>query len=259
MHRTLVIVIAETRAHALTWNKFQQNQLRPLNADLALCVRNDEPENEFYRHAKYVSTHPEPSDWGDLYTGICGNDHWRNLLTIPGNWLGGAGPAGSGAILIAYRWFLLQWLTSHAVEYDQYIVTRSDHYNLWPHPVLDVESVWVPEGEDSGGLCDRHIVFPRRLMESCLGLMGRIISDPEALRREMMLKGRHEWNLEQFLAFTVQERGIEVKRFQRTMFAVKGENDSTRWSRGQFDERVGMIVKYPSELDMCLQNAPHSL
>ena len=38
MKKTLVCIIAQTRSHEVTWDKFEKNLLNELNADLALCI-----------------------------------------------------------------------------------------------------------------------------------------------------------------------------------------------------------------------------
>ena len=38
MKKTLVCIIAQTRSHEVTWDKFEKNVLNELNADLALCI-----------------------------------------------------------------------------------------------------------------------------------------------------------------------------------------------------------------------------
>lgn len=51
----LVIVLAETRAYQYTFDLFKQNLLDRMNADLCLCVANNEREdssNPFYKHAR---------------------------------------------------------------------------------------------------------------------------------------------------------------------------------------------------------------
>lgn len=53
---TLVCVMAESRAHSLTWKKFRANLLDHLKADLAVCIETPETydySNPFWTHAKF--------------------------------------------------------------------------------------------------------------------------------------------------------------------------------------------------------------
>jgi hypothetical protein len=70
--KTLVIVLAETRAWEKTYDNFHANVLQPLNADLCVCigVKPDyNYDNPFYRKAKYRFTYDEPAndDWASAF------------------------------------------------------------------------------------------------------------------------------------------------------------------------------------------------
>lgn len=68
--KTLVIVLAETRAWEKTFDNIKRNVITPLNADLCVCigVKPDyNYENPFYREAKYRFTYDEPDDWADAF------------------------------------------------------------------------------------------------------------------------------------------------------------------------------------------------
>ena len=70
MHKTLVIVLSETRANELTFDNFKKNVIDELNADLCLCigVKPDyDYNNPFYKLAKYKFTYDEPEDFGDAF------------------------------------------------------------------------------------------------------------------------------------------------------------------------------------------------
>lgn len=70
MEKTLVIVLAETRAWEKTFDNIKSNLITPLNADLCLCigVKPDyNYDNPFYRSAKYRFTYDEPEDWADAF------------------------------------------------------------------------------------------------------------------------------------------------------------------------------------------------
>ena len=63
--KCLVIILCETRAQEITFNKFKKNLLDVLDADLALCVEkpNKNKMDRFYKEARYVWTYDKPKDW----------------------------------------------------------------------------------------------------------------------------------------------------------------------------------------------------
>ncbi len=264
MERTLVVVIAETRAHEYSFPSFRANVLEALNADLALCIAKNQWEdtsNPFYQHARYLWTYEEPDDWGSAFDAAqivegCQGD-WRCLLDLDGIWMGGVHNAngrtrGSGSILLFFRWLLKHSLMKSGVDqkYDRFIITRSDYIYLTPHyPIrqLDPEVIWIPEGEDYGGYTDRHIVVSRKDLTSILSVADPILCSPEELRIRM--SGRKEWNLEKYIRFAFCELGLDqrVRRFPYTMFAVRSVDGRTSWSTGSYSSERGYCIKYRDE------------
>ena len=188
--RTLVCVQAQVRTAELTWPKFKENVLDVLGADLALCIGDSIPrsdgkiitseyneDNGFFHTAKYIWRYNEPDDWAcafDLMT----EGRWRDFTHIPGNWLGPAktpvAHSGTGGINTFFRWFLSEKIGDLMDKYDQIIITRSDYYWIKPHPVLDLDHVWIPNGEFHGGICDRHAVLPMRLAKEHLSIGSKL-------------------------------------------------------------------------------------
>lgn len=70
MTKTLVIILAETRTHELTFDNFKRNVIDELNADLCVCigVKSDyDYENPFYKLAKYRFLYDEPEDYATAF------------------------------------------------------------------------------------------------------------------------------------------------------------------------------------------------
>ena len=70
MTKTLLIVLGETRASELTFDRFKKNVIDELNADLCICigVKPDyDYNNQFYKLAKYKFLYNEPYDFGDAF------------------------------------------------------------------------------------------------------------------------------------------------------------------------------------------------
>lgn len=259
----LVIVLAETRAHEFTFDLFKEHLLDVMNADLGLCVANNEredPSNPFYRHAKYVWTYDEPDDWGDAFDDISenmgsGND-WRKLLQVKNQWLGGIKGKdehpGSAGILIFFRLFLKKSIMESNVleQYDRFVITRSDFMFGVPHvplTYLDSKYIWIPNGENYTGYTDRHIVVHRRDLLDVLSVGERIITQPEKLYEEMI--DYDHWNLELFIKFCFEKLGLipRIRRFPYTMFTIRTPDGHTRWSEGHFNKSLGYYIKYPTE------------
>jgi hypothetical protein len=70
--KTLVIVLAETRAWEKTYDNFETNVLKPTNADLCVCVGvkpDYNYDNPYYKNAKYRFVYDEPKngDWASAF------------------------------------------------------------------------------------------------------------------------------------------------------------------------------------------------
>ena len=261
--RVLVIVLAETRAHEFTFERFKTNLLDIYRADLALCVANNPREdtsNPFYTHAKYIWTRDEPDDWGDAFDeaqralGARGN--WRRLLEINNQWLGGikgdhAHP-GSAGILLYFRWFLKQSLISANVldEYDRFVVTRSDFVHRVPSPpirLLAPDKIWIPYGESYGGYTDRHFIANREHILPVLSITDPVLEAPDDLYEKMV--HAQNWNLERYIKFAFEEQGLcpQIGAFPYTMYCVRAEGGHTRWSAGTYNQALGYCIKYQGE------------
>ncbi len=268
--RTLVCILAETRAHELTWTNFRTNVLEQLNADLAVCIGVNsqyDPSNPYFHNAKYRWTIPEFEDYGAAFDFAArhypGTGNWRILIDIRDQWLGGikahnAHP-GSGGILIFFRWWLLKNIIENRINehYDLFIVTRSDYFYTAPHPpaqLLCDGNIWIPDGEDYGGITDRHMVVPQADVQNSLSLIDDILLMPDKLFTEM--EYCKTWNLERYILshFIKKKMLTRVRRFPRVMFSVRGQNDSSRWKMGSFNKDANMIVKYPDEYEAAARN-----
>jgi len=262
MAKCLVCILAQTRAAELTWENFRNNVLTPLDADLALAVAEGNGQTHFHKAAKYVWECPEPGDWGVAFDQICDalgtKSGWRIMLKVKNQWLGGIPDPyeqqpGSAGILLFFRWFLLHNLLIHDVlsKYDRFVVTRSDFFYVCPHPPLEIlvkDKIWIPGGEQYGGITDRHLVVSKSDVQIALGVYEDIFYKPDELFEEM--KCRQDWNLERYLDYQFQKRGIRSRCnfFPYVMYTVRHPQETSRWTMGKYNPEVKQIVKYPSEL-----------
>ena len=271
MNKTLVCLIAETRASAITWPGIKFFVLDSLRADLLLCISVPEKydfANPLWQFAKYRYSTPEFSDWGDAFDEVQqaqmqpAKDQelpdWRLLLEIKDQWLGGVkGPGqhtGSAAILIYYRWLLLKFLQSEGLldRYDRFVLTRSDFVWKTHHPpmsALDPQAIWIPDGEGYMGLTDRHAVLSRENIEIYLDIISPIVNEPDILFSEM--KHKRNWNLEQFIDHSLARKKYrdKVRHFPYVMYSAREWGGTTSWSQGDWSDELGYYIKYKSEFE----------
>lgn len=135
-------------------------------------------------------------------------------------------------------------------EYDRFIITRSDYlYNEF-HPPIDLlspEYVWIPEGEDWRGYCDRHWVLSKQHLKSCLNLLEPIFCQTDILFN--LMKHKSDWNSESYIKLIFDMNNIEVKRFPRTQFLIRASTQSRTWTKGIYDENLQVTIAYPTEYE----------
>ncbi len=263
--KTLVIVIGQLRAASRTFEPFRRHVLDALGADLAVCLTDDDRFdifNPFYVAARYRWVAPQPEDMADAFEGVARHlgslQDWRVICDIQGHWIGGIKQSQqptNTAVQIYLYWFMLNNIDAAGLRdaYDTFIITRSDFLFLCPHPpieLLDPECIWIPNGEDYGGLTpglsDRHRVIPSQHLTAAADLMTPLIITPDQMRTRMIHKG---WNMEQYFALHLDMHGLfdRVRRFPYIMFLVRTDHDTSSWSPGCYESSVDAYVKYSGE------------
>jgi hypothetical protein len=153
--KTLVCLLGQVRLAEHTWEPFKKYVLDELHADLVLCG-NVCVQNEFTAHAKHIFKtlgDPDPEYWKpwDDITGFMGTTRSQSY----------------GRNLVELRRILFENIKDLG-QWDQVIVSRTDHLWTGPHPKLDLDHIWCLNGEFHGGICDRHMVIPWRFLEGVL-------------------------------------------------------------------------------------------
>jgi hypothetical protein len=286
--KTLVVILAETREHELTFENFKENVLDVLNADLCVCIgipNRYDIRNPYYRAAKFRFTYPEPDDYStafdfatkhilhgepemEMFQGQeTKRKPWRDFLKIKGQFMGGIRDKyhehpGSAGILLFYRWYLLKNLQENNLmsQYDYFVITRSDFIYTLPHPSLDhldKKYLWIPHGESYGGITDRHAIVPCQFIEQYLNILPKMTL--QSNQYYTILSAKPGWNLEQIIQFHLNQNQLLpfLRRFPYIMYAIRSQGGTTRWSRGKWNPALGYFIKYPKEYNgaMWFQNA----
>lgn len=264
--RTLVILMGNLRGGELAWKSLHENVLDANNADLALMI--GEPRNKvdeektrnssLYKRARHHWTFPEYDDWADAIDLINGSA-WREkvppYMLETGTILGGVKMkkfAGSGAVIFMIRYFLSQELVNHGMlkRYDRFVITRSDHYYYCKHDLsqLDNNYMWLPEGQNHGGITDRHLVVNSTMVIRALDILPPVIKNPESYKA--LLKYR-SGNPERLINRRWRDLRLHrfVKRFPRMMFTCAVDGDTTRWQPKTSYKvpELGIYLKYRQE------------
>jgi len=274
--KTLVVLIGNLRCGELAWaslyrnlvdwnNHHHQNQNStvsiPHSVHLALAIGNDVESvyknATLFQRAKHVFSFPEfGEDWSSALDQI--DPSWKvKVAPLLSNFsivLGGVRHRnwhGSGAISFWIRWFLSQKLLEHdsISRYDRFVITRTDHFYMCPLDlsVLDPRYLWVPFGQDFGGITDRHLIVSSRDVLAALNILPGLFQDPSLYP----LLGSDQYNPEQLLWDRWKQEGLvgKVRRFPRMMFTCGNPDvdDKTRWKATGDIVMEGVRKKYRKE------------
>ena len=242
------------------------------NNDECLTNINDFNDNEIVIHTKDF---PDKS-WKNQVYGIKNSNninlvsqenvitykkplYWREFLKVKDQFLGGIKDKynkhpGSAGILIFFRWFLLKNLIDNDLinKYDRFIITRSDFIYQLPHPKVEYMNdncIWIPDCEHYGGYTDRHVVLSKNNIESYLNILNNLVLRSNEYFIKM--KSHRNWNLEKLIKFHLEQNNVLhlVKEFPYVMYSVRNINGTTRWSQGNYSNKLGYYIKYQSEYD----------
>ena len=255
--KTLIILIGNSRGGEDTWESMYKNLKGPYNADIAICFgHTNNKDNSLYRIAKYVWELKEYSDWYEYYNKNFTGD-WIKIFNENKHTglMGGINDnIGSGAIIFAFRDFLLKNYKDVILTYDRIILTRSDYYYINTHPILDKGDFYIVEGEDYCGVTDRHHIFDSKDVDNVLGVCDFVCNE----KNHNLLLQYKDINPEKLLKIFFDFNGIStrIKRCKRTQFTVAEPNDSTRWMKAntQLPGHPNLKIKYLSEYNVAIKN-----
>ncbi|CAK9005266.1 unnamed protein product [Durusdinium trenchii] len=172
-------------------------------------------------------------------------------LKIRGNWLGcldrelpesrgrDMRRKGSGLCLIYGQkqcmLMIEDWEAKRGRPYERIIFSRPDFHWIAPHiplSYLSTEHIWVMDGEDNGGLNDRHWIFPRHLMRVVLGAWDHIV-DGFVVWMHQAAQVLPWWGAETFFGLRLMQLGYHelIRRLPVPAFL----ECSNRYSRKEVD------------------------
>ena len=206
----------------------------------------------------------EYKDWGVVLDEIAGSKLWRYKLVgvNKGNGLfGGVKKAGkgSGAITLAFKWFLKQKILKNNLteKYNRFIITRSDQYYKYELNLknYDPKYIWIPNGEDYGGLCDRHMIVNKEDVIKVLSIIDNVVKNPldyPLVRNEPTNLYVKRYNPEKLFALRLKELDLmpKVKRYDRMFFTAATQEDDTRWKKAREVSKEKVLIKYPTEYEL---------
>lgn len=269
MNKCLVIVICQTRGYKTTWDKFKENVIDSLDADLALCVSKSKSTDLFRDNADYIWEYDDFDDWSKAYDivqkELDSDKKWRSVLDIDINRIsclfGGIphkNTVGSGAVLFYYRWRVLNKLRELNLisKYDWFIITRSDYYYPVKHVPLSLlsnNSVWIPNGEHYGGVTDRHLICPSKFIEKSIDMLSYILTEPtDFLINYKRFLGNNGANPETFIAYYLSKQKIPIKFVPYFMYVVRELDETSNLTKygnaGAIRyKNTNYSIKYPNE------------
>ena len=231
---TLVALIGQLRGGEHAARSLIRFVLKPNRADLVLMVA-DSPAlhaSPLRAHSKHVWAVPEPADWSQPMEEIAsrlGARGWRGLANRSGTveFLGPArvrrggprSPSSSG-ILLTYRHLLMEKLVDlgYTHKYSRFVISRADHVYGCEHALAGFElskHVYIPRGEDYGGVCDRRIVCGASTVVRCLSML-RVRSSTRSATAPTSAPKRSS-------RCGCASSALSVRRFARVMFVARLE------------------------------------
>ncbi|CAK9005375.1 unnamed protein product [Durusdinium trenchii] len=127
------------------------------------------------------------------------------------------------------------WEAKRGRPYERIIFSRPDFHWIAPHiplSYLSTEHIWVMDGEDNGGLNDRHWIFPRHLMRVVLGAWDHIV-DGFVVWMHQAAQVLPWWGAETFFGLRLMQLGYHelIRRLPVPAFL----ECSNRYSRKEVD------------------------
>ena len=242
MNNYLIILSGLPRGGNQTWNSIIRNVVKPLDADLAICTgKQIDKSSVLYKNAKYKWLFDEYDDWFNYYEENF-DGYWKEVFDIGYN----TGLYNSGSVHFAIKDIVKKNYLSQIKKYDFLIYSRFDQFFVMNHPKFNDGNIWIPEGENYTGICDRHVLLPTMFAEDYLDICNFI--DNKILDYEIP----EYLNCEAVYKMHLKDIGIYkyIKRHDRFQFTTAKKTDFTRWRIPEYKLFLynDINLKYPNEL-----------
>ena len=247
-NKYLIILSGSPRGGQKTWESLVQKVKNPLSADLALSYGDKFTLPKYLKdNCDYDWMFSEEDNWKKYFEKELNND-WEEFF-LKGKKYGMAGGidnnTGSGAIVSGLKNILYRNHLETIKQYKYIIHSRFDQFYIHEHEEFSGDKIWIPEGEDYFGICDRHAVFPSKYAEKFFNICEYIDnyksfgSLPEKITPESVLL----YNLK------INNLEKKIVRYPRTQFTVSNKNDETRWRVAKYNLYFykDLKIKYPDE------------
>jgi len=247
---TLVILSGSVRGGEKTWESLYRNLIDVYKADIALAVgESTDKTSSLYTKAKYIWELKEYGDDWSTYYIENGLSSSLNSMMKSAPHIGLASPLpgrmGIGLLVQAFKHFVLNNYLPILEKYDRVVWSRTDQYFFKPHPILSLNHLWIPEGQDWGGVCDRFSMFPSKESKRFLSVVETIENNPNLIEEHT--------NPESLMLSHFRKNGLSksIKRYGRVQATVCVDSDKSRW-RGPatwvtHPEHSDLKLKYPEE------------
>ncbi len=237
------------------WQSLLKYVKQPLSADLAVSYGDKFILPKILKeNATYDWKFKEPENWSDYFS----NEYkgtWKEFLLL-GKDLGMAGGidnnTGSGAIVSGLKDIIYKNYMAILENYKYIIHTRFDQLYIDRHNEFDGEKIWIPEGEDYFGICDRHAIFPSSIAKEYFGIC-EYINDPKSLKNPPKKVTPESVFLENLIKNNLEDR---ITRIRRNHLTVALKSDNTRWRLAKYKIFFfgGTLMKYPDEFITSIYN-----
>ena len=160
--------------------------------------------------------------------------------------------SGSGAIVSGLKNIIHENYLSVLKNYEYIIYSRFDQMYTDYHPKFTGKNIWIPEGEDYFGICDRHSIFSSEYADKFFQICEYFDSD-DGLNNAPKHVTPESVFLNHLQSINLGDKIIRIKRFQ---FTVSEENDATRWRVAKYKLHLysGLKMKYPDEFIDSISN-----
>lgn len=255
--RYLVILEGELRGCKSCIPSIKKHLVDHLVADMMAYTQNyvDHDKNAMYvGDLSHNVSYDNPNDMGSILDKLCSelyvSPDWRKTFkqVRDKNWTLGFKRKGTCIRRMYNRHLIYKFIVENNLEYDYYVLTRSDHMfvNDFNPPIGD--KLIVSNVQSHGGINSNLLVVPKsqlHALEYCKVFLDGSVAN---------LKGG--LNEEQFFMRCIQLLKIPVQAVKNTWF-ISGDttHDYKTWGNFFKCNSTGFIYKKPEEFDSAMDKS----